>query len=103
MHKLAEHLENYIESVFLGFFVFVFSCAVRAHPGGFIIFIPPHRQSHTPLQDPHLLVNHHPGAIGWSGTRGREQAKAREDETGGREGPMCEWVKGKKQTNPRMR
>lgn len=80
--KQTEHLENYNRSVFC--FCSVFSCAVRAHPGGFIFFIYPTANHKLPYTRPPLACQSPP----WGNRlerdkRGREQAKAREDETGG--------------------
>lgn len=67
--KQTEHQTNYNEH---------FCCAVRAHPGGFIFFSSPSLPIRTsPIQDPHLLVNHRPGAMGWSETKEDESKRKR--------------------------
>lgn len=60
-------------------FFFFFCCAFRAHPGGFIFLSsPPPPITNSPVQDPHLLVNHHPGAMGW-----RERETEEDESEGG--------------------
>lgn len=96
-HKQTEHLENYNESVFFPL-LFAFSCAVRAHPGGFIFFISPTANHKLPYTRPPLACQSPPwGDRLERDKRGREQTKAREDETGGG-GTDLRVVKKKKQT-----
>lgn len=76
MHLQTERKINYNKSVFA-----VQSGQVQ-EAFSFSSPSPPIRNS--PLQDPRLLVNHYPRAIGWSETKERgELEKAREDKTGG--------------------
>lgn len=76
MHLLAERKINYKGSFF------------AVQPGqvqeALSFSSPPPPIRNSPLQDPRLLVNHSPRAIGWSETKeGGEREKGREDKTGG--------------------
>lgn len=69
----AEHLENYNESVFGVCFLLCSQSMQEA----LSFSSPPLPITNPPLQDPHLLVNHQPGAIGWSETKEDESKRKR--------------------------